>query len=381
MKQLTTALLLLSISAQAQISFTEVIGTPFEPVYYSSIAFADVDGDNDEDVLITGLNSSWMPSTILYINDGSGIFTEAAGTSFEEVTNGSIAFADVDGDNDQDVLITGESSGNIAKLYTNNGSGFFTEVIGTPFAGVKHSSIAFADVDGDNDQDVLITGEYGIPHVIAKLYTNNGSGTFTEVVGTPFDGVNYSSIAFADVDGDNDQDVLITGNGLIELITKLYTNNGSGTFTEVVGTPFNDVAFSSIAFADVDGDNDQDVLITGDMVGPVAIAKLYTNNGSGTFTEVTGTPFDAVNESSIAFADVDGDNDQDVLITGRTPVLISSPNYTATMAAAPLPKLQERLLMGQLIHPSLLPMWMEIMIKTYSLPDVLHLRFGFQNST
>lgn len=30
----------------------------------------------------------------------------------------------------------------------------FTEVTGTPFAGVALSAVAFADVDGDHDQDV-----------------------------------------------------------------------------------------------------------------------------------------------------------------------------------------------------------------------------------
>ena len=287
-------------------SFTLKSGTPFPNLIKTSIAFADVDGDGDQDVLITG--ESPALTTKLYTNDGTGTYTEVTPNPFTGVTQGALAFADIDGDNDQDVLITGiSSSGASSKLYTNDGSGIFTEVVGTPFANVSQSSVAFADVDGDNDQDVLITGSN-----IAKLYTNNGSGTFTEVAGTPFTGVNFSSIAFADVDGDNDQDVLITGSHT----SKLYTNNGSGTFTLVAGTPFADVSEGSIAFADVDGDNDQDVIITGADASAIYHSKLYTNNGSGIFTEVAGTPFLAVRSSAVAFADVDGDNDQDVLING-----------------------------------------------------------------
>jgi predicted nucleotidyltransferase len=89
-----------------------------------------------------------------------------------------------------------------------------------------------------------------------------------------------------------------------------------GSFSEVTGTPFEGVAISSIAFADVDGDNDQDVLITG-LNNSFRISKLYTNDGMGNFSEMTGTPFEGVADGSIAFADVDGDNDQDVLITGQ----------------------------------------------------------------
>ncbi len=42
--------------------------------------------------------------------------------------------------------------------------------------GVRQSSIAFADVDGDGDQDVLITGESSTGQRITQLYTNDGIG-------------------------------------------------------------------------------------------------------------------------------------------------------------------------------------------------------------
>jgi len=300
-------------------AFTEVIGTPFEGVYFSSIAFSDIDNDGDQDVLITGENSSGTRIAKLYTNDGTGTFTEVAGTPFDGVSYSSIAFSDIDNDGDQDVLITGFNSSyqRIAKLYTNDGTGTFTEVAGTPFDGVSVSSIAFSDIDNDGDQDVLITGFNSSYQRIAKLYTNDGTGTFTEVAGTPFDGVSYSSIAFSDMDNDGDQDVLITGyNSSKQRIAKLYTNDGTGTFTEVAGTPFDGVSYSSIAFSDMDNDGDQDVLITGYNSSKQRIAKLYTNDGTGAFTEVTGTPFDGVFHGSIAFSDIDNDGNQDVLITG-----------------------------------------------------------------
>ena len=102
-----------------------------------------------------------------------------------------------------------------------------------PFAGVAEGSIAFADIDGDNDLDVLITGRDSSGTIISKLYTNDGLGNFTEMMGTPFEGVVLSSIGFADVDGDNDQDVLITGTSSSGVISKLYTNDGMGNFTEM----------------------------------------------------------------------------------------------------------------------------------------------------
>ncbi|PCJ00451.1 MAG: hypothetical protein COB15_02785 [Flavobacteriales bacterium] len=301
-------------------SFSEVLGTTFVGVFKSSIAFADIDGDNDQDVLITGWNSSFQSIAKLYTNDGSGIFTEVIGTPFDGVNTGSIAFADVDGDNDQDVLITGRnnSSTKVAKLYTNDGSGTFTEATGTPFEGVFGGSVAFADIDGDNDQDLLITGQNSTNQEISKLYSNNGSGSFSQIFGTTLDGVYQGSVAFSDIDGDNDQDVLITGENSLNLrIAKLYSNNGSGSFTEITGTTFDGVENGEISFADVDNDNDQDVLIAGINNSSLNVAKLYTNDGSGIFTELSGTPFIGGYIGSVAFADIDGDNDNDLLITGN----------------------------------------------------------------
>ncbi|NTW31841.1 MAG: T9SS type A sorting domain-containing protein [Bacteroidetes bacterium] len=310
--------------------YTAVVGASIDNVREGSIAFADIDNDNDEDLLITGL-AFYDPDyahvygiTKLYRNDGSGSYTEVTGTPFDFVIHSSIAFADIDNDNDQDVLITGLSlQGIISKLYRNDGNGNYTEVTGTPFNGVHFSSVAFTDIDNDNDQDVLITGERGYDandSSMAKLYINDGSGNYTEKIGTPFWSVERGSVAFADIDNDNDQDVLITGeSSSYQRIAKLYTNDGNGNFTEKTGTPFIGVCYSSIAFSDVDNDNDQDVLITGGINNGSnhCIAKLYTNDGSGNFTEVSGTPFDGVELGSVAFADIDNDNDQDVLVTGN----------------------------------------------------------------
>lgn len=304
-------------------NFSQKTRTPFEGVASGSIAFADVNGNGHQDVFILGYTGS-DDFAVLYTNDGIGNFTEKTGTPFNDVYHGSVAFADVNGDNTQDILITGAILGTpnkISSLYTNDGAGNFTEVMGTPFEEVRSSSIAFADVNGDTYPDVLITGEGSANSQISRLYTNDGAGNFTEMTGTPFEPVSSGSIAFADVNGDSYQDVLITGESSgNSQISKLYTNDGAGNFTEMMGTPFEGVQYSSVAFFDANNDSFLDVLITGKN-GPgygIKIAKLYTNDGTGNFTEVIGTPFDAVDRSSIAIADVNGDNRMDVFVSGAT---------------------------------------------------------------
>jgi len=358
-------LLFISIYSFSQ-NFTLVNGTPFAGVKFSSVAFADVDKDNDQDVFITG-NEGSSRTTKLYTNSGNGTFTLSSGSLFAGVDLSSVAFADVDNDNDMDVFVGGTTgSSSIAYIYRNNGSGIFTAITGNPFLGPYNGSVAFADVDKDNDQDVficvsqtgkaflklyknlggglyaldttnsfipvfsssvafsdvdndgdndlLISGNSG-SNPVTNLYLNNG-GIFT-VSSTAFTAVRSGDVAFADIDNDNDKDVLITGDDGTYKVANLYTNNGSGIFTLVNATPFTGVYLSSVAFADVDNDSDADVIIGGND-GSSNTCKLYNNNGLGAYTLATGMPFSTINNGAIAFADIDGDTDQDVLITGAS---------------------------------------------------------------
>lgn len=325
---LLSGFLVISFTSWSQIVFEPIIAPPpapqipippFEGVNISSISCADIDGDNDQDVLITGLNNSHQNIVRLYKNDGSGKFNEVPETPFQAVQSSSTAFSDVDGDNDQDLLITGliTSSVGIAELFFNDGSGNFTKVENVPFDGVGYSSIAFSDVDGDGSPDLLITGLNNSAERISKLYTNDGSGHFTELAGVNLEGVENSDVSFADIDGDHDPDLLITGiNNANAPIAKLYLNDGSGGLSEVTDTPFTGVQFSSVAFSDIDNDNDPDLLITGEISYHESITQLFKNNGQGEFTEVTDVLFGGVQSGSVAFSDVDGDSDPDLLIVG-----------------------------------------------------------------
>jgi len=146
--------------------------------------------------------------------------------------------------------------------------------------------------------------------------------TFVEKTGAdnPFDGVvvdRYSSPTFADIDGDGDLDAFVgAGDGTISYLE----NDGSGNFSQVTGSgnPFDSVNFgrdSSITFADIDGDGDLDAFI-GRRYGTIS---YFENDGSGNFNQVTGSgnPLDSVNvgiEAMPTFADIDGDGDLDAFV-------------------------------------------------------------------
>jgi len=208
------------------------IKPPWADISSGSVASADLDGDGDEDILING--------SILFLNDGQGNFTEKENNLIGIGSNGSAIFSDVDKDGDQDVLVIGNNFNEAAKLFINDGAANFTfESSLSFFESFNSRTIAFSDVDGDNDPDILITGLTNFGNPFSALYINTGFGSYNEFQDIPIQDVKDGSIAFADVDGDNDEDVLVTGeNESEDLTTTLYLNNGQGDFTEQLDSYF-----------------------------------------------------------------------------------------------------------------------------------------------
>lgn len=300
--------------------------------FATALAFADVDGDKDEDLVFTGFTGNSGQVTILYKNGGQGNFSAVNGSFDEEVESASIVFADIDNDGDQDVFISGQNSGDfnlgISNLYINDGDGNFEENGNNSFPNIVRSSADFADVDGDGDLDLLLAGKcgsvwYQTPCRFSKLYINDGLGNFTVDSDTMFEAGENGTITFSDIDNDGDQDVLITGlNSSLEVMTNLYRNNGKGEFEMIQNANLVEVQSSSVAFSDIDGDGDEDLLITGrrnsySMSTAIPISIIYINDGSGNFTASAEIDIENVYKSSVAFADIDNDGDEDLLITGR----------------------------------------------------------------
>jgi hypothetical protein len=292
----------------------------FEPVSFGAMEFADFDGDGDEDLILTGCEETSVAS--IYQNDGAGHFLLQTDTPFSGICNGGLKVSDFDMDGDMDVFLIGYigAQTSVAKMYINDGAGNFEELSGTPFTGLVHSTVTSSDVDGDGDEDILITGENSSYLPVTMFYRNDGGGSYTEITNTPFEGVDRGATQFLDIDNDGDQDLLISGrtsNDIDGRISKLYRNDGTGHFTLLNNTPFEPLYQSAVDFSDVDNDGDMDLLIAGTNADyPFGISKLYRNDGTGYFTEVQDTPFKGVKSGSVIFADVDNDGDEDLLLTG-----------------------------------------------------------------
>jgi hypothetical protein len=150
---------------------------------------------------------------------------------------------------------------------------------------------------------------------MTTLYVNDGSGNFSLVNNTPFTGVQFSDISTGDSDSDGDADILLNGmDSSFQNICELYLNDGTGSFSLLTGTPFLAAQLGTVDFADFDNDNDLDVFVTGSLGGQDVAAHIYENQGNNNFNVVDTLV--QVYISTTAIGDIDGDNDLDMIVTG-----------------------------------------------------------------
>lgn len=284
-------------------------------IYGGSIAFGDIDGDGDQDCLQLGQNPI---VTILLENNGEGVFTEVTGTPFPNMFNGNVRFNDLDKDGDLDVVMSGSRSGLATmKVFLNDGNGEFQEKTNLAIPGILGGDLEFGDLDDDGDDDLLISGIGPSDVLLAQLFLNDGAGNFSEVAATPFVALANSEVILFDQDGDGNSDVLISGtNPAGQNAIDLYLNEGSGVFVKVNSSFFTPLASGGIDAADSDNDGDIDICITGLNGSNVPETNLYLNDGNGSFSLLSSTPFTGSFAGVVRFADFDNDDDNDLLIIG-----------------------------------------------------------------
>ena len=294
---------------------------PNDTVVAHGVAVADVNGDGLLDIVTTG-----VVQNRLYLNDGAGSFDDASLESFLSLAPPATGplFLDYDNDGDTDLFLA--TIGNQVllenRLIPDGVLQFLDRSIeaGVNIPANGFSAVA-ADVNGDGFQDIYVASynRYGIvmpnswnqatngtPNL---LFLNQGDGTFREVAEEW--GVNDSrwsyAAAFADIDGDGDQDLYVANdfgeNGL-------YLNEGNG-FREAAAErgvldPGNGMG---VAFGDFDNDGDLDLHVTNmsSTAGNRILSRLYpdadpedlvlkklaagnslfANDGSGGFEDVT----------------------------------------------------------------------------------------------
>ncbi len=334
--------LLLFISTAFAQSFTN-INAGLTGLHWSDVAWGDYDADGDLDVIIAGSNSGNSATTKIYKNEGNDTFTELTGISIPGTLVGDVAWGDYDNDGDLDILIQGYTDASqITNLYKNTDNDTFADS-GVNLVALTDGSVSFVDYNNDGHLDILNVGFDGAVNQ-AYIHKNNGDGSFTQT-DIVLPGAIKSAYEWADYDNDGDMDIFITGlDSSGSLISKLFQNNGDETFSETANS-FTGAWLGDAAWGDYDSDGFLDILLSGFAMPNDRLAKLYRNNGDGTFTEQTETGLTGVSHSSTIWGDYDSDGDLDVFIGGTyegtgvwirvTDVFVNNGNNTFTAANLP----------------------------------------------
>jgi FG-GAP-like repeat len=260
--------------------------------------FGDLDNDGDIDLVHSSYGGAFGGNvpTRLFLNDGSGKFSEFNPSGFQlatnTITNGNPA-----------VWAEG-----IHQHNTTNSTGLQADIATTAL------DIDVADMDGDFDLDILHGARSESPRIFQNRLGENG-GTllgFRDVTWASFPaglgagGVSYEQ-EMGDFDGDGDVDIYgLNWAGFNDIVMR---NNGNMAFTVTQTLPGSGSDDNEGDFLDYDRDGDMDLLVANFS----GAEKLYSNDGTGFYTLVQqiGGGASSLDADCVDF---DGDGDTDIIV-------------------------------------------------------------------
>jgi hypothetical protein len=177
-------------------------------------------------------------------------------------------------------------------MFTQEADGTFASVpLGAPCGGF---SVTAVDIDGDDDQDLVIGNRDGFNRLLA----NDGNGTLIDVakeVGIL--GMEEATVGFtaSDYDGDGDLDLFGVSHRNRSMTTPLseggrpnilYRNDGNSftALTEPIWCAEQAGFTFGAVLVDVDDDADDDLYLLNDFGAIAYPNRLLRNNGDGAFT-------------------------------------------------------------------------------------------------
>ncbi|MCI0514806.1 FG-GAP-like repeat-containing protein, partial [candidate division KSB1 bacterium] len=270
---------------EGQIRINET--NPNPNIYDSGVSFADIENDGDLDLHLC----SFYHANLLYLNDGTGHFTNVApraGVEGEEQAFSNLGcWADVNRDGLLDLLVTNQTRSD--RLYLNQGSGRFRDITDAAGITIQFGSMcaSFCDLDQDRDPDLVIPNQQGF----VRILRHNGLEPATQLPRyedvtrnaglTDWPSARCHHATLGDVDNDGDPDLFVT---FALVPDKLFLNDGRGHFKDVsFGSGFRDSTNSKGAlFFDADNDGWLDLF-----VGGKGATWFYRNLGQGRFEDAT----------------------------------------------------------------------------------------------
>lgn len=285
------------------------------------IGVVDMNGDNLDDIV--SISQTFVNIKEQTPGASGGFVNRTINTpSADFLPTWSMAAADYD-ENGQMDLLYGNGSGVTFMRANATGTGY-TEISGAEYVFSQRSN--FVDINMDGHLDAFVCHDVA-PNV---FYINDGSGNLTFNQGGLGDypsGGNYGSI-WIDYDNDRDLDMFIAKCGGEEArrINQMFTNDGSGNYTEnaaAIGLA-DPMQTWSAAWGDFDNDGDMDVFV-GASSGP---HKLMENQNNIFVDVTTASGVNSLTTNSTETVTFDFDNDGNLDLVSGGNILFGNGDLT-----------------------------------------------------
>jgi hypothetical protein len=239
--------------------------------------YADIEGDGDIDVCLLG-NNEMRFSHRMWINGSQGYFHDEINrlpAIYDYYRY--VGFADINGDLAPDIVaVYYDGYESHPTIFINDGTGHFTDETSSRLPQTQDLCIRAApvDIDGDFDFDILLAFSTRLGFLI-----NDGTGYFTDE--TEQRGPLYppggapNNINSIDADNDGDEDLVLGSASTYPNL--LFINNGSGYFTDEtdIRWPNQDDGTDKVFAGDLNGDGVGDIFRVG---RPSSVSRLYINS-------------------------------------------------------------------------------------------------------
>ena len=286
----------------------------------SGVSLSDVNGDGQTDIFATSIGGA----NALLLNRGDWTFenvTQGAGVGLDSVYSTGSVLVDLDGDQDSDLLVSTLKSGTF--LFSNDGSGVFTDV--TSESGIKSGvggmSITVGDYDLDGKLDFYVTNYRAsalmdVPNARMNLGVKGGKKVITDFNGRSVSEPDLVNRFYVDERGGigeyGEQDSLFRNMGSLRFERVSFTG---GAFLDAEGDSLAHAPLDwglAAAFRDINQDGLPDLYVCNDFDTP---DRIWLNQGNGRFRALRS---DGLRQTSwfsmgVDFADVNRDGWDDFL--------------------------------------------------------------------
>lgn len=265
------------------------------PIASTDLLVLDVNGDGLLDV-VTGVPHSGTTLGLGYLlNMGNGLLSNEPVSlslptwSWTWAVNYVTSCIDIDGDMDKDVIVAMPNCqfGCIFWVVRNNGNGFDPPVSFNLGYGAV-GTMAFGDIDSDNDIDIVIghSSQYAGTNLAVGYLLNDGSGNFAAEVLVNMSYASNKDIQIRDMDMDGNNDIVVAkqtpvGGSYIYSVV-IFRNYGGLAFAPPMEVAVRPGIFGAMALSDVNSDNYPDIMLSNyASSSPSDYCHILNNSGTG----------------------------------------------------------------------------------------------------